>query len=245
MDTNNSYLVSCYLHNSESAIEFIKECERRANDEWRDLADAGHVTARVLFEFSHAIGDEAQEPPFSFVLVSRLSNPKDARLVSKADASGMLGDGLQRSESLHAVKGSNLPQPDDSHELSAGEVFYRMEFIDVNEADRMRYHDIMENFDGDAKKDMIRRGFMYCFFGLETQQQFFVSQTLLDWNVIHIMGLDDAEKYRELPAQFDIALRNVNPQYRHAEIYRELPTMRTKRRHFISRMLPAASVGNL
>ena len=61
---------------------------------------------------------------------------------------------------------------------------------------------------------------------------------LPDWNVIHLMGMDDPENVSRLPDQFDLQLRRINPEWSHKELYRGLTEMRDKLRHIIAVPVP-------
>lgn len=241
-DHNAHFLTWCLAFAATNRDAVFGDLKKRVRPVWEDLIQGGAIVEVRAFEQLHSIQETDALPPWPLLLIQRLApdNAPEAALRTIAaalQAAGGWPSGItvRRAELLRATKGSDLPpvRPTDPEAI-----VYKIEYIECLPDGKAQYLGIMETYDGAAKTLMIADGFMHDFVGMETLRVVEAEPGLPDWNVIHVMGLDDAEKVAQLPQQFDEKLRRLNPAWRHSELYGDLPQLRVKHRHIIGRALP-------
>jgi len=62
------------------------------------------------------------------------------------------------------------------------------------------------------------------------------------WNVLHVLGFDDPEKYKRIPDVTEPILRELDPAKGFSDIYGALVGYRAKRRHIIADLVPGMMV---
>ncbi len=62
------------------------------------------------------------------------------------------------------------------------------------------------------------------------------------WNVLHVLGFDDPEKYKRIPDVTDTILRELVPTKEFSDIFGTLVRYRAKRRHIITALVPGMMV---
>ena len=227
---------------------FVADAARRFTPVGASMKIDGILASRIVYEHQQDI-DQDSLPGWQFLQLTRLApgiGPDEflnAEKQTEVDSGGRHPSiKVWRSEFLHTVPTADLPALKDGQGSERANMFYKIEYIDVFPEHADSYSKIISTYDGPAKVRMIEKGFMYDFVALETSDVIYSDPSLPTWNVMHVMGLDDPEKYKQLPSEFDLALRAMNPEWSHKGLYGRLPEMRIKRRHFIGRMLPELSI---
>ncbi len=209
---------------------------------WRALLRDGVIESRIVFEEFSRIRDD-DLPDWQFLSFARLSpgvTPDDflAAISGREDAFAEPGATLRRAEFLVPVANAYHPQPGATANI------YSLEYIRVFDDQIAAYREMMETQTGPAVGAMVRDGSAHDFLTFDTARVLQSSEGLPDWNAIHVLGLDAAERWDKFPQAIDKHLRAIDPDSGFEAVFGPLPEMRAMERHVFAHRVEALSIGD-
>ena len=240
---SDTFLATCIAVADGGEDAFVDAFAEASLPALRAMRDEGRIADHHLFQQLYSIADEDHLPPWPFLQLVRLRADGAAGIEATANRiCALIKDvpnaTIKHVELAQSVPGADLPSPAADSPFAPADVKYKIEYIQVYEAFRTAYHDIIETWDGPMKTRLIEQHFMFNFIGLETDRVVESAAGIAPWNVMHVMGLDDPEKVNRFSSVYDDTLNSLQPSSDYESVFGDLPKMRIKLRHIIGRLRP-------